>query len=78
MAGREVLVAGSIGPLGTPTRDLASHDEPAIRAAFREQVEGLLEGGVDLFVLDRSPTWSISGSPSTRHAAPPTCRSWPR
>ncbi len=52
VAGREVLVAGSIGPLGTPTRDLASHDEPAIRAAFREQVEGLLEGGVDLFVLE--------------------------
>ena len=52
VAGREVLVAGSIGPLGTPTRDLASHDERAIRAAFREQVEGLLEGGVDLFVLE--------------------------
>ncbi len=52
VSGREVLVAGSIGPLGTPTRDLASHDEPAIRAAFREQVDGLLEGGVDLFVLE--------------------------
>ena len=52
VAGRDVLVAGSIGPLGGPTRDLASHDEPAVRAAFREQIEGLLEGGVDLFVLE--------------------------
>ena len=52
VAGREVLVAGSIGPLGAPTRDLAPHDERTVRAAFREQVEGLLEGGVDLFVIE--------------------------
>ena len=52
VAGRNVLVAGSIGPLGGPTRDLASHDAAAVRSAFREQVDGLLEGGVDLFVLE--------------------------
>src|SRR4249919_401235 len=52
VAGRDVLVAGSVGPLGGPTRDLASHDAAAVRSAFREQVDGLLEGGVDLFVLE--------------------------
>jgi homocysteine S-methyltransferase len=52
VGGREVLVAGSIGPLGGPTRELASHDEAAIRATFREQIDGLLEGGVDLFVIE--------------------------
>jgi len=52
VGGRDVLVAGSIGPLGTPTRELASHDEAAIRATFREQIDGLLEGGVDLLVLE--------------------------
>ena len=54
VGGRDVLVAGSIGPLGGPTRELASHDERAIRAAFREQIDGLLEGGVDLFVVETS------------------------
>jgi homocysteine S-methyltransferase len=52
VGGREVLVGGSIGPLGGPTRELASHDERAVRAAFREQIDGLLEGGVDLFILE--------------------------
>jgi methionine synthase / methylenetetrahydrofolate reductase (NADH) len=52
VGGRDVLVGGSIGPLGGPTRELASHDERSVRAAFREQVDGLLEGGVDLFVLE--------------------------
>jgi homocysteine S-methyltransferase len=49
VAGRDVLVAGSVGPLGAPTRELLHLDEPAIRAAFRESIDGLLEGGVDLF-----------------------------
>ena len=52
VGGRDVLVGGSIGPLANPTRELASHDEATIRAAFREQIDGLLEGGVDLFVLE--------------------------
>jgi homocysteine S-methyltransferase len=52
VVGRDVLVAGSIGPLGAPTRELATHDEVVLRAALREQIEGLLEGGVDLFVIE--------------------------
>jgi homocysteine S-methyltransferase len=52
VAGREVLVGGSIGPLGAPTRDVLHLDDEAIRAAFREQIDGLLEGGVDLFMIE--------------------------
>jgi methionine synthase I (cobalamin-dependent)/5,10-methylenetetrahydrofolate reductase len=52
VSGRDALVGGSIGPLGAATRELASHDERAVRAIFREQIEGLLEGGVDLFVIE--------------------------
>jgi methionine synthase I (cobalamin-dependent)/5,10-methylenetetrahydrofolate reductase len=52
VAGREALVAGSIGPLGAPTRELLHLDDATIRAAFREQIDGLLEGGVDLFIIE--------------------------
>jgi homocysteine S-methyltransferase len=52
VAGRDALVAGSIGPLGAPTREILHLDEAAIRAAFREQVDGLLEGGVDAFAIE--------------------------
>jgi methionine synthase I (cobalamin-dependent)/5,10-methylenetetrahydrofolate reductase len=46
------LIAGSVGPLGPPTRQLAETDEATIRSAFQEQVDGLLEGGVDLFFVE--------------------------
>jgi methionine synthase / methylenetetrahydrofolate reductase(NADPH) len=52
VAGRDALVGGSVGPLGAPTRELLHLDDEAVRSAFREQIDGLLEGGVDLFVLE--------------------------
>jgi len=52
VTGRDALVAGSIGPLGAPTRGEIPHDERTIRAAYREQLEGLLEGGIDLVMLE--------------------------
>ncbi len=52
VAGREAYVGGSIGPLAAPTRDPARPPEGVVRNAIREQVEGLLEGGVDLFVVE--------------------------
>jgi methionine synthase / methylenetetrahydrofolate reductase (NADH) len=48
VAGRDVLVAGSIGPLGAPTREILHLSDAAVRAAFRETIDGLLEGGVDV------------------------------
>lgn len=52
VAGRDVFVAGSIGPLGAPTREILHLDEGAVRAAFRETIDGLLEGGVDVFQFE--------------------------
>lgn len=51
-SGREVLIGGSIGPLG-PAGRMPNRPHPGIaRAAFREQIEGLLEGGADIFILE--------------------------
>src|SRR5262249_52035245 len=50
VAGRDVLVGGSVGPLGTWTSDVADTSDVDVRATYREQIEALLEGGVDLFV----------------------------
>jgi homocysteine S-methyltransferase len=52
VAGRDVLVAGSIGPLGAPTREILHLDEAAVRAAFREAIDGLLEGGADVLQFE--------------------------
>jgi len=50
-AGR-ALVGGSIGPLGIRIEPYGPTAREEARAIFREQVEGLLEGGVDFFVLE--------------------------
>jgi methionine synthase / methylenetetrahydrofolate reductase(NADPH) len=50
-AAREVLIAGSIGPLGIGVQ--ARHPEPGeILSVFHEQALALEERGVDLFVLE--------------------------
>jgi len=50
--GRDVFVMGSIGPLGKYLAPLGSITPDEARAAFLEQAEGLLEGGVDGFVVE--------------------------
>jgi homocysteine S-methyltransferase len=55
VSGRDVLVAGSVGPLGAPSRELLDLTDAAIRSTFRETIEGLLEGGVDLFWFETFP-----------------------
>ena len=52
VSGRDALVGGSVGPLGSPIRGGPAIADAAARATFREQIEGLLEGGVDLIVLE--------------------------
>jgi homocysteine S-methyltransferase len=52
VSGREAWVAGSIGPLGAPNRELLHLPDADVRAAVREQLDGLLEGGADLFVFE--------------------------
>ena len=52
ISGRPALVAGSIGPTGRTLAPFGVVSPEAVRAAFREQIEALLEGGVDLLVLE--------------------------
>ncbi|HEY5519398.1 MAG TPA: bifunctional homocysteine S-methyltransferase/methylenetetrahydrofolate reductase [Candidatus Limnocylindrales bacterium] len=53
VAGRgDVLIFGSIGPLEAPVHGPERQDEAQVREAFREQVEGLLEGGADVLIFE--------------------------
>ena len=52
-AGREIFVAGSIGPTGVDfPLDTDELSPNIIQGAFRQQMEALLEGGADLFILE--------------------------
>ena len=51
-SGRDVLVLGSIGPLGKYLAPLGTVTTEEAQAAFLEQAEALLEGGVDAFVVE--------------------------
>jgi len=48
----DVWVGGSVGPLGTRIEPLGKTSFEEARQAFREQIEALAEGGVDLLVLE--------------------------
>jgi methionine synthase I (cobalamin-dependent)/5,10-methylenetetrahydrofolate reductase len=48
----DVWVAASIGPLGVRIEPLGKTSFEEARAAFREQVAALVEGGVDLLMLE--------------------------
>jgi methionine synthase / methylenetetrahydrofolate reductase(NADPH) len=52
VSARDVLVAGSIGPVGSPLRGPGRVSDDEAEAAVAEQVEGLLEGGIDLLMLE--------------------------
>jgi homocysteine S-methyltransferase len=49
---RDVLVFGSIGPLQAPVHGPDRFDDARVREAFREQIEGLLEGGADVLLFE--------------------------
>ena len=48
----DVWVAGSVGPLGTRIEPLGKTSFQEARDAFRQQIEALVEGGVDLLILE--------------------------
>ena len=50
-AKHEVLIAGSIGPLGV-FRQVRELPDDQVREIFREQAEALEERGVDFFILE--------------------------
>ncbi len=51
-AGERVFVAAAIGPLGIRIEPYGPTSVEEARSIFRQQVEALLEGGVDLFILE--------------------------
>ena len=52
VAGDDFYVAGSVGPLGIRLEPLGSTSLEEAREAFREQIEALVEGGVDLIIVE--------------------------
>ncbi|HEV8193405.1 MAG TPA: bifunctional homocysteine S-methyltransferase/methylenetetrahydrofolate reductase [Ktedonobacterales bacterium] len=55
VAGQTIFVAGAVGPSGQLQVREVGDDEPrlaALRALYREQIEALMEGGVELLMLE--------------------------
>lgn len=52
VTGEAVFVAGSLGPTGLMLKPGVSVAQEEIAAAYQEQIEGLLEGGVDLLTFE--------------------------
>jgi homocysteine S-methyltransferase len=52
VTGREAFVGGSMGPLESAGRGGIRQPDALSRDAFREQLDGLLEGGIDVVVLE--------------------------
>src|SRR5687768_16466194 len=50
------LVAGSMGPLGKPLEPFGNIAMGLAVEVYREQAEGLLDGGVDLFTVETMPS----------------------
>ncbi len=54
VSGKDVLVAGSVGPVSSPLHGPGHVSAEIAAAAAAEQIEGLLEGGVDLIQIETS------------------------
>jgi len=52
VAGDDLYVAGSVGPLGIRLEPLGQTSLEEAREAFREQIAPLIEGGVDLIIVE--------------------------
>ncbi len=52
IVGADALVAGSVGPTGRTMAPFGATPVAEVAAAFREQVGAMLEGGVDLILLE--------------------------
>ncbi len=52
ISGEPTFLAGSVGPIGQQLEPIGRISLARAQAAFQEQIEGLLEGGADLLVLE--------------------------
>ena len=50
--GKTVLLAGAVGPLGKPVAPYGRITPAEVREAFRTQIDALVEGGVDVVLLE--------------------------
>ncbi len=55
-AGERAWVGGSMGPIGVTGQVAGGYDADDMRGIFAEQAEALLEGGVDLLVVETIPS----------------------
>lgn len=51
-ANSRVMVAGSVGPVGKPIAPIGRIEISDATQAFRDQIRGLIDGGVDLLILE--------------------------
>src|SRR5712691_632529 len=63
IAGRPVFIAGAVGPSGRPLQAPDEQRLSELRTIFREQIEALLIGGVELLILE-----TFSSLPELRQA----------
>ncbi|MEO6891531.1 MAG: bifunctional homocysteine S-methyltransferase/methylenetetrahydrofolate reductase, partial [Ktedonobacteraceae bacterium] len=52
VSGQPVFIAGAVGPSGRPLQAPDEQRLSELRSIFREQIEALQEGGVDLLILE--------------------------
>ncbi len=52
ISGQPVLIAGSIGPTGRTLAPIGTTPAQLVREAYQEQASALLEGGVDLLIIE--------------------------
>ncbi len=52
VTGKQVFIAGSVGPTGLPFQIPDENRLHDLRAVYREQIEALQEGGADLLILE--------------------------
>lgn len=52
VTGKQAFIAGAVGPTGLPLQAPDDHRLRELRVIFREQIEGLQEGGADFLILE--------------------------
>ena len=56
LTGQKVWIAGAVGPLGKPVAPLWPTFQAEAQATFREQIQALVESGIDLLMLETFPS----------------------
>ncbi len=60
VSGKDVLIAGSIGPIASGYDPTDAESEEGVRSLFRDQARALDARGIDLFILETFPSlWEI-------------------